>query len=430
LTSYLFKRIILIIPGLFLISLITFFVLDSMISNVVEKEISELDWSKIKLRENNVQDWKKGLLRKYHFDQPLFYFSITTFADPDSLFIIYPPEKKVFIKNIYRSYSNRELAGTFIHSLEKEILRLPDLSGIYRSKNEEEVERQLTRIPSIHTKSVITKFEMLKKSGPNYYKLLPKIKWNGTNNRYHFWLRGILKGDLGRSISDGLPIKYRLFPAMINSLVLGSISIFLLFLLSVPLGIFLSYHPAKFAWISQILYAVNAMPLFWIGELLIFLLASKSILYIFPSFGIGEAENIRIDHLVLPVTSLMISALPVVAIQTKAAFETEMGRPYILMARVKGLNQKKILLKHIFRNALNPLITLFTSYLPALVGGVMIVEYVYSIPGMGRLLVDAISKHDFPLILTIIVLIGLVKIISNIIADISYRLADPRISFK
>jgi len=426
---YLIKRILIILPTLFFISLVTFFLLDILAGNIVENELSKVDWQQSPRSENLMEREINIVLEKYHFDKPLFYFSITTKSSPDTLYRVFPKEKRLFIKHLTKSFSDKDVAFDFLQSME----RINDqqlLYGIYQTKNLDELENLILKSDLKSKGELYEKFTELKSSGQNYERLIPKFLWNGQENRFHNWISGILHGDLGRSISDGLLIKHRVFPALRISGLLGGISIFVLFLVSVPLGIWLAVKSNSLGrWVPQILYTIDAMPLFWLAELFILFFASNFLFQLFPSFGVGTGESIQFSHFVLPVLSLVISAMPVIVIQTMAAVEKQFKKQYVLALRSKGLENKKILNKHILRNALNPLITLFTSFLPATIAGVMIVEYVYSIPGTGLLLLDAIAKYDYPMILIIIVLIGLVKMLANLLADIGYRLADPRISF-
>ncbi|MDQ4139488.1 MAG: ABC transporter permease, partial [Bacteroidota bacterium] len=102
-------------------------------------------------------------------------------------------------------------------------------------------------------------------------------------------------------------------------------------------------------------------------------------------------------------------------------------RDFILTAKAKGLSEKMVLRRHVLRNALLPVITLFTGFLPALVTGAVVIENIFSIPGMGRLLVLTVNARDFPVLLGIVLYLGLIKIGANILADVLYFLADPRI---
>ena len=155
-----------------------------------------------------------------------------------------------------------------------------------------------------------------------------------------------------------------------------------------------------------------------------------------PSFGLGEYQLINnlflryftlLSHLFLPVLCMILVILPSFTGQVDRALKEEKNQEYVKTARAKGLTALSVLKKHVFKNALIPLITIFTDRLPILISGALVVEVIFAVPGMGRLLVNSVNARDYPVILGIIIIIALVKIVSNILADILYSLADPRI---
>ncbi len=127
--------------------------------------------------------------------------------------------------------------------------------------------------------------------------------------------------------------------------------------------------------------------------------------------------------------ALVFAALGYVTIQIMKAVNDEQGKLYVLAARAKGLSEKRIRWVHIFRNSLVPVITIFSEYLTAAFAGSLVVEVIFSIPGMGKLLYDSVLGRDFNVIIGVILLIGLIKMISNILADLGYRIASPSITY-
>ncbi len=403
-----------------------------MAGNIVHEEVSALRWNSTDAQFEDFQLQKESIIKKYHFDYPLFYFSLSRKSLPDTLYKIFPLQKRTFIKNVCTSYGDKSNQKNFISKLELFAQNHPQVNAFYLCENEKElgdkIKDLLAHNPELQ--EIQFGFNQLIQNRGNINNYLPSLHWNGTNCRYHLWLIDFIRLKFGRSVQDGLPLRQKLIPALFTSVKIGLPAIFLLFLISLPIGVYLSVKesPAKKG-IIQILYILQAMPLFWIAELLLVFLASKSFLYIFPSFGTGSGNSLNIQNTILPIASLVISAMPIIIVQTKKAFEQQLQQPFILTARSKGLSEQKIIWKHIFRNAITPIITLFFSFLPSAVAGVMIVEFVFSLPGAGRLLVEAISMHDYVLILTIIMIIGIIKLISSLLADIGYYTSDPRVHF-
>jgi peptide/nickel transport system permease protein len=159
---------------------------------------------------------------------------------------------------------------------------------------------------------------------------------------------------------------------------------------------------------------------------------------VFPVYGLGnipvnaswiEALYIHLYHLVLPIFCLTAASTPYVTAQLYQAMQEIQDSDFITTARAKGIREVRIVAKHILGNALLPLITLFSGFIPALVGGALVIEVIFTIPGIGSQLVNAVLSRNYTLLLGIVLVLAFVKIISHILADILYYLADPRIRF-
>ncbi|MDX1410254.1 MAG: ABC transporter permease, partial [Saprospiraceae bacterium] len=134
-----------------------------------------------------------------------------------------------------------------------------------------------------------------------------------------------------------------------------------------------------------------------------------------------------VAHLFLPVLCLLLAALAYLTRQMRGAMLSEMGKDYIRMARVKGLSDRAVYWKHAFRNALFPMITLVGAAIPASISGSVIIEVIFNIPGMGRLLYDGILRQDWPVVFTIVLLSALLTVIGYLVSDLLYRIVDPRV---
>ncbi len=280
----------------------------------------------------------------------------------------------------------------------------------------------------------------IKKDRNGTYPILPKLQWHGLNNQYHNWFFGFLKGNFGNSYFDRQPVTDRIWSSLKWTLLINLVSIFLAYAIAIPLGVFSAgKEGSMFDKITGlILYALYAVPAFWIATLLITFLASTDWLYWFPAGGVGNLDNgfsnwqifkNTVWHLTLPIFCVTYIALTFITRQVRASMIDVLSQDYIKTAYVKGLNKNEVLWKHGFRNSLFPLLTMFANILPATIGGSVIIEIIFSIPGMGRLAYDGLLQQDWPMVFTITMLGALLSLIGNLIADISYTIADPRVSF-
>jgi peptide/nickel transport system permease protein len=198
--------------------------------------------------------------------------------------------------------------------------------------------------------------------------------------------------------------------------------------------------------------ALWSIPVVWAGVLAVGFLASNQYLGLFPVAGLhstdasfmtflpsyatsGEGGFQRgwlldlLWHLVLPVTCLVYAGFAVLSRQTRAAMLDNFNADYVRTAKAKGVPRRDIVLRHVFRNSLLPLITMFVSIFPAMLSGSVVVEKIFSVPGMGSLMLEAISLHDAEIMLANTVMIGCVSLLALLLADILYAIADPRVSY-
>ncbi|UOG74099.1 ABC transporter permease [Hymenobacter tibetensis] len=204
--------------------------------------------------------------------------------------------------------------------------------------------------------------------------------------------------------------------------------------LSIPVGLWLAARSGSH-WMLTVLLALDALPLFVIALLLMMLLASPDYLSLFPAFGLSaEEEDAGISSilkqpafLILPLASLVISTITEPAVQLAHALRHEAQLDYIVTARAKGLAKMQVLQRHALRNALLPTLTLFTELLPNLLAGTVVVELVFALPGLGRLVADAAAARDYPVLLGGVLVVLVVRQLLLVFADWLYQLADPRI---
>ena len=241
-------------------------------------------------------------------------------------------------------------------------------------------------------------------------------------NQYAGWLFAVLRLDLGLSYSSGQPVTALILERFPLTLSLALLGMAIGLLLAIPLGVLSAVHRGSLWDISGLLLSQigMAIPSFWLGILLLLLFSVK--LRIFPLFGSGGFR-----HLVLPALSLGLARAAVLLRLSRSAMIEELGKEYLVAARAKGLRDFSVRYKHALRNALIPVITVAGIQLGYMLGGAIIIEQVFSLPGMGKLILTAIYQRDFPLIQGGVVFVALVFSLINFLVDILYSFINPRI---
>ena len=253
--------------------------------------------------------------------------------------------------------------------------------------------------------------------------------------RYFIWLGDLLHGDFGISYRTSQEVSLMISQRIMPSLMLTGTGILAARLVGVPLGIISAYKPNS-VWdhISTFISFIGAsVPNFFLSLLLIYVLAVK--LKWFPTSGMqssGMSGNLLdlLHHLALPAFVCGIQPIGNYIKQTRSSVLEVLNEEYIKTARSKGLTNVVIVLKHAFRNALIPIVTTISLSIPFLIGGAVVTEQIFAWPGIGSLMITAITSRDYPVIMGVAVLICGVVLVANLILDLIYAALDPRIKFK
>lgn len=260
--------------------------------------------------------------------------------------------------------------------------------------------------------------------------------------RYAIWLGKLVRLDFGNSYKDGRPVLERIGEALPITLQLNLISIFFIYLFSIPIGVFSAthQHTRRDNASTFTLFLLYSLPDFWVAMLLILFLGGGAYLDLFPIFGLNSigAEDLswpqwlmdRAWHLVLPVFCLSYASLSVLSRYARAGMIEVVRQDYIRTARAYGFKERAVIYKYALRNSLIPILTLLGTLLPALIGGSVIIESIFSIPGMGRLVFEAILSRDYPVIMGSLTITALMTLVGLIVSDVLYALTDPRIRFE
>ncbi|MDH3997519.1 MAG: ABC transporter permease [Desulfuromonadales bacterium] len=256
--------------------------------------------------------------------------------------------------------------------------------------------------------------------------------------QYGKWLSRLVQFDFGESFSqDRRPVLEKISERLPITILINVLSILVILGLSVPIGIISALRRnSLFDRATTVFVFLGfAMPSFWLALLLmdylgvrlgLFPIAGlKSIGYEYFSFGRQMWDSIH--HLILPVFVSAFGGLAGFSRYMRSNMLEVIRQDYILTARAKGLSERVVICKHALRNALLPVITILGLSVPGLIGGSVIFETIFAIPGMGKLFYDGVMMRDYPLIMGILVIGAVLTLVGNLLADISYAMADPRI---
>ncbi len=280
-------------------------------------------------------------------------------------------------------------------------------------------------------------------------KYIPAISFHLTN-QFHRWLfgdginsKGIVRGDFGSSYLSQQPVSGLISDRIGWSLFFTLTSIIFAYLISVPLGIkaAANKNSAFDKSSSTILFILYSLPAFWVATLLLMTFANPDVLHIFPASGVKPVAGypadanffqrlyLSIPHLILPTICYTYSSLTFLSRLMRNAMFEILDSDFIRTARAKGLNEEKVLWKHALKNSLFPVITVFAHVFPAIIGGSVIIESIFTIPGMGNAIYQSITTQDYPVVVAVFTITGLLTAIGYLVSDILYAWVDPRISF-
>lgn len=468
--KYIVKRILYFIPTLFAISLLAFGLSKCSPGDPCEPEEGEGS-SKFSLL--NYQKEYQNRCERFGLSGPTFYFSITSRAYPDTLFKITQKNKRENWKKLIAQYGNWEQISAYKSALEKLQLKLFEVPDSIGKAEIKKIRRELSFLPllfkdgeikarldkittaynNINTlknyigKEVISlqnSYHTIKETPTPNQLYIPAFHWYGFDNQYHHWASKTLRGDFGFSYVNLRPVSSEIKDAIFWTFLMMSLSILLSYLVAIPLGVFSAKKRGlRFDKITTlILFMMYSLPSFWIATLMVVFFTTPEYgtwTDIFPSIGLGRLRSTAPfwdrfwetgKHLILPVLCLSYARLAFISRQMRGGMLNVLQMDYVRTARAKGLDERQVIWKHGFRNSLFPIITLLANVLPMTLAGSVIIEFIFNIPGMGKLTLDAILQNDYPIIFTVLLMSAVMTMIGILIADILYAFADPRVSFE
>ncbi len=490
--KYALKRILTFIPMLIAISLLSFVISINAPGDPVER------LSKAAGNEGSAEQQsgaskkiKQELRKKLGLDLPIFYLSITDLAASDTLYKVQDKYHKANLEALTHQSGNWQAVSDYYSSLltlqkahqqvdaKVIVANNPSLSLNSVNESANQFGFEIGSLLETSDKNIVAlKFEKMNSlleeniflsdletslakvkqtreglfaNATKWKTYIPAISWYGSKNQYHLWLlgngkdrKGLLRGDFGISYIDSQPIQDKIWQKVGISFSLSLISIFLAYLISIPIGIYSAYKKDSVAdkGMSLVLFILYSMPSFFVGTLLLLQFANPDNLSWFPVSGIQDPTIFdpnwslwmklkhRIPFLILPIITYTYGSFAFLSRIMRIGMIDVVSQDYIRTARAKGLGEGKVILKHALRNSLLPIITVFAAIFPMAIGGSIIIEVIFSIPGMGVEVFNSILNYDYPMIITVFTLSGFLTMIGYLVADILYAVVDPRISYK
>ena len=490
--KYALKRILTFIPMLIAISLLSFVISINAPGDPVER-LSKAAGSEGSAEQQTgaSKKIKQELRKKLGLDLPIFYLSITDLASSDTLYKVQDKYHKANLEALTHQSGNWKAVSDYYSSLlflqkahqqvnAKEIvdndtslsLNLVnesvnqlgfEIGSLLETSDKDIVALKFEKMNSLLEENIFLsnledKLTNLKQTRENlltnatrWKTYIPAISWFGSKNQYHLWLlgngkdrKGLLRGDFGISYIDSQPIQDKIWQKVGISFSLSLISIFLAYLISIPIGIYSAYKKDSAAdkGMSLVLFVLYSMPSFFVATLLLLQFANPDNLSWFPVSGIQDPTIFdpnwslwmklkhRMPFLILPIITYTYGSFAFLSRIMRIGMIDVVSQDYIRTARAKGLGEGKVILKHALRNSLLPIITVFAAIFPMAIGGSIIIEVIFSIPGMGVEIFNSILNYDYPMIITVFTLSGFLTMVGYLVADILYAVVDPRISYK
>jgi peptide/nickel transport system permease protein/oligopeptide transport system permease protein len=248
--------------------------------------------------------------------------------------------------------------------------------------------------------------------------------------RFFTWMASTLKGDFGVSLQYNIPVKSLIGERLPATLGLALISTAIILIFSIPLGVLSAEKEGSFLdrVITLLTHTFMAIPPFFLG-MIITLIFGFTLKWFVPGKYVSPSENLGgfLGFMIFPALAIAIPKIAMVAKFLRSSIVRQLKQDYVRTARSKGNKEHTILYRHVLKNALIPVITFIAIVIAEIMTGSIIVEQVFGLPGLGRLLVTSISNRDFPVVQIIILYIAFTVVVINFIVDILYRYIDPRV---
>lgn len=463
---YLLKRILIFVPTLLVVSLLAFALSKMAPGDPVELRQSAASVPIASDARESDRIYAETA-RLMGLDKPVFYFSLSSAAYPDTLHLVLRRDRRETLRRLIGIYGNWPAVQSYysaVGTAERAVAAASPQTGyalgkplrdLYLLHEERTVRARLDTLqaalqrdtalqgpPRESMEALRGYFDHLTASPTRKLLYRPAFQWHGFENQYHAWISGYLRGDFGASYQDGRPVRNKVADALRWTLLLNLIALVFAFGTAIPVGVWSAQGAGgRFdRGATVLLFMLYSMPLFWVATLLqVFFTTPEYGMDWFPTSGLSELPRTaswgkrfmdQAAHLLLPVFCLTYGSLAFISRQMRGGMLQVLDQDYIRTARAKGLSEGRVIWKHAFRNAIFPIITLIGSIFPSVLAGSVVIEVIFGIPGMGKLTVDAIFARDWPVVFAVLMMASVLTVIGLLVADMLYAWADPRVRFR
>lgn len=484
---YILKRFLIFIPTMVVISLITFVISINApgdpVENMLTRNAGGESQSSQKLATEKAYD---DLRKQLGLHLPVFYFSITNSTVSDTLYKISKIHHRENLERLSFRFGNWPDVSRYYNNLRQLDILMYDVNvNDDNASSVQQVREYVNTLFTTHEEPIIrdifsridfeisetsalgdvlgpytatrNAFETMVHGQAGFNKYIPQIHWYGLDNQYHRWLfgdkpwfkeaapfsysgEGVVRGDFGTSYQDKRPVASVIGDAMKWTLILSIFSIIIAYIIAIPLGVLSAVKKGTGTEkvITTGLFMMYSLPSFWIATILILFFGGGDFLDWFPAFGVGSLPESApfwdrfwetTWHFVLPLFCLTYASFAFISRQMRGGMLNVLGQDYVRTAKAKGLSNRTVIWKHAFRNSLLPIITLFANIFPAVVSGSFVIEYIFSVPGMGYISYNALMARNYPVVFTVLLLTGFLTLLGYLVSDILYASVDPRISY-
>lgn len=493
--KYVLRRILVFVPTLIAITLLGFVIMISAPGDPVERMVvAAQSGGEVGSQTANQIEQKKFWNRKLGLDLPIFYFSLSSMAQSDTLYRVYDRNERESLSRLANAYGNWTAISNYFsaidalndahsslkvdssmamgHSLDdvKEAINRSffESSALKATYAENVIDAKLAQLTEIYAApymthfrpkldDVKTKLEAMKSSATPWKKYVPVVNFY-PNNQYHRWIfgdgnwitgkgaeftSGVVRGDFGTSYRTKMPISEVISIKIFWSFFFTVVSVVLGYLVSIPMGIHAAVNKgSRFDNITTIIvFILFSIPSFWLATVLLMTFSNPDVIHWFPASGVEpvrgfsadagffEVWSARLPYLVVPTISYTYSSFAFLSRTMRVSMLEIVNQDYIRTARAKGLGERAVVYKHALRNALLPIITVFANIFPVAIGGSVVLEVIFTIPGMGNEVYQAIVNQDYPMVVAVFTITGVLTLIGYLVSDVLYAVADPRISY-
>jgi peptide/nickel transport system permease protein len=489
--KYILKRVLIFIPTLIVITLLGFIISINAPGDPIERMVtSASSGGEVGTQSLSQQQDKIFWRKKLGLDLPVFYISLTSLSRPDTLYKLYDKNEKEALDRLVDKFGDWQFIQEYYSSLnnfynsllyfqpDSSLIKQYDKNALVENMNQLRFETLALKstfeenVIDAKTKKIKTllsnysflspfrtsfntienNYSAIKNNATPWKNYIPRIAFYKTNNQYHRWLfgdggifsKGLIHGDFGTSYITKEPVSDVILTKIGWSMFFALLSVLLAYLVSIPLGVKAAANRgSRFDKSSSvILFMLYSMPSFWLATLLLMTFSNPDIFLFFPASGVKPAtgypeaaslfEKIKLSfpYIILPAICYTYSSFAFLSRTMRVSMIETVGQDYIRTARAKGLPENKVIWKHAFRNSLLPIITVFANIFPAAIGGSVIIETIFTIPGMGSETIFAAQNNNYPMIIAVLTISGFLTLVGYLISDVLYAIVDPRISYK